>query len=463
MSSPLEKIIFTSTESFMPSVVEELSPGQHEFVHGNPQAQFRLALAGRQGGKTQIGCQEFARELMTNYNEYFMLVAPTFKVLNQASKEKLKDVLDHIYPKQSDGKGWIVKWDTPSREEWKDRNGNTIYLRSCKDPNVLRGPTLKAVFFDEAALVPTPDAFRILKVAVAVKGGRIYMTTTPYGPNWLLREVIKPFQAGDPRYHMAKWRSIDNPSFPMEEYEDAVKHLDERWVKQEYDAEIQGFGGLVFGEFDEETHVGLPEYDPSLPVYWGMDFGIANPTYIGYFQIVPPSVSGDVHINMIDELQLKDYKLPDVLDIALEKPYHRPALVMCDPTGSHRQSIAGIGADVVMFSEPYFLPVRYEKNWNSPYVRQVGMNEMHMLLKTNRITFHRDNCWNMIRAFGLYSRKAPEEGKRADERPIKDGVSDHPMESTFYFLLGRPRFFLTEKEEEALYDGYEPSHYTTGF
>ncbi len=452
----------------MPGLIENLSPGQYEFVHGNPKAVFRLALAGRQGGKTQIGCQEFAAELLKNKNELFMLVAPTYGVLEQASKLKLLEVLDAIYPRQGDGKGWIVRFDTPTRQRWEDRNGNIIFLRSAEHPNRLRGPTLKAVLFDEAALVPYAQVFRILKAAVAIKGGRIYMTTTPYGPNWLLREVIRPWEAGDPRYHVSRWRSIDNPAFPLEEYEDALKHQDERWVRQEYDAEIQDFGGLVFPEFDEEIHVGEPAYDPSQPVYWGMDFGIANPTYIGYFQIIPPGRSEtEPHINMINELQLTDLKLADILDIALwekptrEAPYPKPALVMCDPSGGFREKIAGIGADLVMRAEPYGLPVLHQKNWNSAYMRQVGMNEMHSLLKTRRITFHKDNCWNMIRAFGLYSRKPPEEGKRADERPIKDRVSDHPMEATFYFLLGRPRFF-TNISEDGLYT-YEPSHWTTGY
>ena len=454
----------------MATLVEKLSPGQHAFVHGNPKAVFRLALAGRQGGKTQIGCQEFAGELIRNKNEHFMLVAPTYGVLDQASKLKLLEVLDAIYPMQADGRGWIVKFDTPTKQRWIDRNGNIIFLRSAEHPNRLRGPTLKGVLFDEAALVPTPHVFRILKAAVAVKGGRIYMTTTPYGPNWLLKEVISPWESGDQRYHVARWRSIDNPAFPLEEYEDAKKHQDERWVRQEYDAEIQNFGGLVFPEFKEDIHVGTPEYDPSLPIYWGMDFGIANPTYIGYFQIVPPEGDDpEPHINMIYELQLTDLKLADVLDIALyekpdkENPYPRPAMIMCDPTGSHREKIAGIGADMLMRSDPYRLPVMFQKNWNSAHIRQVGMNEMHYLLKTERITFHRDNCWNMIRAFGMYSRKSPEEGKRADESPIKDRISDHPMEATFYFLLGRPRFFLNSRQEQELYDGYEPSHYTTGF
>lgn len=468
MSSLLRKIFFRLCNAHMASLIEELSPGQYEYVHGKPEAVFRLALAGRQGGKTQIGCQEFANELFNNHNEQFMLVAPTYGVLDQASKLKLMEVLDAMYPMQADGKGWILKFDTPTHARWVDRNGNIIFIRSATDPNRLRGPTLKAVLFDEAALVPFPKAFRILKAAVAVKGGRIYMTTTPYGPNWLLREVIRPWEDGDSRYHVSRWRSIDNPAFPLEEYQDALKHQDERWVKQEYDAEIQDFGGLVFPEFDEELHIGEPAYDPSLPVYWGMDFGIANPTYIGYFQIQPPSRPGDdPHINMIDELQLTDLKLDDILDIALyekptrERPYMKPQLIMCDPSGSHREKIAGTGADAIMRAEPYKLAVMFQKNWNTSYMRQVGINEMHSLLKTNRITFHKDNCWNMIRAFGLYSRKSPEEGKRADEMPIKDRISDHPMEATFYFLIGRPRYFDFQREED-LYD-YEPSHWTTGY
>lgn len=429
--------------------------GQLSLWNDNPEARIRLALAGVQGGKTEAGCTAFARVLRRNRNELFMVVAPTYKILTQATMLKLEEVLRNIHPK------WILKRDEKIRMEWRDRNGNIIFFRSADNPDYLRGPTLKAVFFDECAMVPTAHAYRILYQRVAVKKGTIWMTTTPKGANWLLREVIKPWEKGDPNFHVAKWRSIDNPVFPREVYENAVKYQDPRWVAQEYDAEITGFGGLVFPEFNEDIHVGVFPYREDLPVYWGVDFGIANPTYIGFFQI-DPETKKDGMIYMIDELQLRDMKFDEVLNVALnEKPYPKPELAFCDPSGRYREKIAGVGTIDIMTDPTYGfdIPVVAEENWNTHQMRMAGINELHKLLKTNSIMFHRDKCWNMIRAFGLYSRKPQEEGKPAEELPIKDGVSDHPMESTFYFTLGRPRFFYDDTELEEI----EPSSDYTGF
>jgi len=438
------------------NVIDFPFEGQSEYITGNPAAVFRLALAGRQGGKTQMGVQEFARELFQNTNEVFMIVAPTYKILAQATLLKLEEVLREIYPA-----GWII---AHNRVEgvMRDRNNNIIFVRSCERPDTLRGPTLKGALFDEAALVPIAKPFRILRAALAVKGGRMYITTTPYGPNWLLQEVIKPWEKGDKRYHVAKWRSVDNPAFPMEEYEDAKKYQDPRWVAQEYDAEITGFGGLVFPEFVEGIHVGQPEYDPLLPVYWGMDFGWANPTYIGFWQIEPPNMDRvEPQINMIDELQIKQTPIDEILETALGMPYKKPDLVFCDPTGSHHEKTSGAGATDIMTVEPFNLSVMHAHRWNYNADRTIAINKMHRLLKTQRILFHEEKCWNMIRAFQLYSRPQPQEGKRADEKPIKDGVSDHPMEATWYFMLGKPEYFYTSDDDYALHQ-YEELNPGTG-
>lgn len=451
----------------MPEAKDYKCTGQWSYWYDKPEAKIRLALAGVQGGKTEAGCIALAKELKENKNEQFMVVAPTYKVLSQATLIKLEEILKTIHP------NWIVKRDEKVKMEWRDRNGNVIFLRSADTPDHLRGPTLKSVFFDECAMVPTVEVYRILYQRIAVKRGNLWMTTTPKGPNWLLREVIRPWQNGDPNYHLAKWRSIDNPAFPKEVYENAKKYQDERWVKQEYDAELSDIGGLVFSEFDEEEHTGLFEYNPDWPIYWGVDFGIGNPCYIGFFQI-DESYGDHGFIYMIDELQLQGLKFPDVLPIALNEkgylkdpsdevltPYPKPEMVFCDPSGRYREKIAGIGTmDVMMLPEYGFnLTVITEENWNTHQMRILGINEMHQCLRDRTIKFHRERCWNMIRAFSLYSRPTQKEGKRQDEMPIKDGVSDHPMEATFYFLLGRPKYFDRGIQEPLI---VEPSSDWTG-
>ncbi len=423
-------------------------PKQLEWLYGKPGARIRLALAGVQGGKTEIGCRKFAQDLRNTRNGYFMVVAPTYKILTQATMVKLQEVLDIMSPKTN----WIVKKNERDKMYWLDVNNNMIYMRSAENPDYLRGPTLNGAFFDECAIVGNPAPFRILRQRVNVRRGPIYLTTTPQGANWLVREIINPWKAGDPMYHVVNWPSYMNPAFDKAEYERAKKYEDDRWVRQEYEGLIEVLGGMVFPEFAENIHMAELSYNPNLPIYWGVDFGIANPTYIGFWQ-VEPEKGPHGRISQLAELSMRNLKTEDVILHALnsEEPvnysaYRFPEYACCDPSGKYREKVAGIGSIDVMMQ--LGIACVYEPDWNQDEQRSYGIREMHRYLNAEMIQFDANKCWNMINAFGLYSRPPQKEGERAQEMPTKDGRSDHCMESAFYFLLGKPYYDNTERGED---------------
>jgi hypothetical protein len=437
-------------------------PKQLAYLNERPSAKIRLALAGRQGGKTEIGCIAFAKELRSSQNEEFMVVAPTYKDLHQATMVKLENVLRKMHPK------FIIRRDERIRMFWNDRYGNTIYFRTTENPDRLRGPTLKAALYDEAAMTPTGIGYRTLIPALSVKKGTLWITTTPKGPNWILQEIIKPWRSGAKDYHVVTWKSIENPAFPQAEYDNAKKYQDERWFNQEYNAEISDVGGLVFPEFVEQDHTNLYEYNPDLPIYWGVDFGIHNPTYIGFWQF-DETAGEEGHHYQFDELQIRDYKFDDVLTFALEKGYTdktdqfhlypKPFRSACDPSGKYREKIAGVGTIDVMYE--YGLSPYWEKDWNTAIVRMQGIQTVHALLKKKMISYHRDKCYNILRAYSLYSRKPQKEGERAEEMPYKDGTSDHCMEAQFYHFMRPPM----KMGDTGVYiaEDYEPSSEFIGF
>jgi len=417
----------------------ELIEEQKNFLEGKPEARYRLAIAGRQGGKTECGNIYLVRQLLRSKNKVFMIVAPTYTMLEQATLLKFYEVLRRVDP------NWIVSTEKRIAKKMIDKNGNVIFFRSADRPDTLRGPTLTGGFlFDEAAMVHTTEPWRILYGAVSATKGFGVVTTTPKGANWIVRELIKPWERGDKNYHYVKWRSVDNPAFDKQQYEDAKKYQDPRWVAQEYDADFADLGGLVFPEFDDQIHCQRIEYNENLPVYWGVDFGINNPTYIGFFQVYPEE-GDEGKIVQIDELMIRNMTFPDVLSVAMEKPYRLPEYACCDPSGKYREKITGIGT-IDVFADVN-IPVMFQKDWNTAKLRIEGINIAHKLLKTNMLVHHPDNCYNIIQGYGLYSRKPQREGMRAEELPIKDGVSDHCMESMFYFLLGKPYYDNTINQE----------------
>lgn len=414
---------------------------QLEWLHSKKEARIRLALAGVQGGKTEIGCRRIAGDLKNNKNEFFMVVAPTYKILTQATMVKLEEVLNIM----NGGPGWIVRRNERDRMFWRDRNGNIIYLRSAENPDYLRGPTLKSVLFDECAIVGSPQPFRILRQRVNVKRGNIYLTTTPQGANWILREIIKPWQSGDPMYHVVNWPSYLNPAFDYAEYERAKKYEDPRWVEQEYEGKITELGGLVFPEFDEDLHVGPLEYIPELPIYWSVDFGWRNPNVVLFWQILPDlGPNGKLHC--LAELVLRRHTIEEVVLHAINSKepvnyaqYRWPEYACCDPAGRAKQQTSGISLIEAM--QDLGIPViEPEEDWNADDIRFLAIRDMHRFLRSEMILFDRDKCWNMINAFGLYSTPPQKEGEPAIEKPIKDGRSDHMMEASFYFLLGKPYY-----------------------
>lgn len=395
-----------------------------------PKATYRIALAGVRGGKTLCGCTYMASRMRQTKNKNYMLIAPTYKLLWQASAPTLRMILERMHP------NWIVHQEERFKSYWRDRNGNIVWLRSADKPDSLRGPTLYGFLFDEAAMTSTSHPWRILKQRIATeRGGFGIITTTPKGANWLVRECIKPAKAGDPNYHFVKWSSLENPTFDRATYEEDLKYTDPRWVAQEYNADITDFGGLVFPDFNEDLNTGYYDYDENLPLFWGVDFGINNPTYIGYFQFDYDS-GNHGKIIQIDELEIRDKPFPDVLVEAVDKGYKLPDWVNCDPSGRYREKITGIGCTELF--DDLGIPVVFEDNWNIPRVRMMGILETHKYLKEGMLVHDRNKCPLMIQAYSMYSRKERPEGSRAEEMPIKDGVSDHRMESMFYFMLGKP-------------------------
>ncbi|MGH7848952.1 MAG: terminase large subunit domain-containing protein [Thermodesulfobacteriota bacterium] len=442
----------------------DLHEGQKAWLYEKPEARVRLAIAGVQGGKTEVGCRAFAGLLRKTKRGHFMVVAPTYKLL-MVTMLKLEDVLILMSPSRK----WIVRRNERDRMYWIDQNQNMIFLRSADNPDALRAPTLDGVFFDECAIVGTSHPFRILRQRVNVKRGPIFLTTTPKGSNWLVREIINPWKSGDSMYHVVNWPSIMNPAFDKAEYERAKKYEDERWVRQEYEGAIDFMGGLVFDEFNENIHTAELKYNPDLPIYWGVDFGWRNPTYIGYWQIYPDQ-GPNGKIVQLAEVHMTRHTIEEIILHALNSKepvdysaYGFPEYACCDPTGRSHQLTSGVSAIDIMMKLGIAC-VEPDEDWNDKEVRQVAIREMHRYLKAEMIQFDSNKCWHMINSFGLYSTPAQKEGERAIEDPIKDGRSDHCMESAFYFLLGKP-FYDNERPSDELYknllrtNGSEASRY----
>lgn len=424
------------------------SPGQWSLVHDKPLARVRIGWAGTQGGKTNIACRMLAAMAFKNHHQRYMVMAPSFKLLSQATQLMLDEVFEARCP------GWIVHKDDHVKHAWRDRNDNVFFFRTSNKPDKqARGSTLHAALFDEAAMESKAQPYRILRERLHINKGPLIITTTPKPHVWLRTELMLPAERGDPNYHLVRWRSVDNPKFDSAEYEEAKLYGDPRWVAQEYDAELVDWGGLVFPIWNPDHHLDDWEWRPDLPVYLSIDFGIANPCVVGFWQ-VEPKKGTQGHHHMFDEIHRRGLAFPDIWEMCKAKPYfdfkkgRKPRWVTIDPTGSYREK--GTGHGLHRFIQRDGVAVLMEDDWNTEQIRQAGIAGVYMALNKQEMSFHRTRTRNVQRAFTLYSRAATDEDGRQSEKPLKDGVSDHCMEQIFYYWNKRPRVRWIDPNENKL-------------
>jgi hypothetical protein len=168
-----------------------------------------------------------------------------------------------------------------------------IEFRTADKPDLLRGPSLQAFLFDEAAqqqdeilvengtVVRRCPAFDVLLGRILDTDGEGIITTTPKGRNWLYEEfVVRP----GPTYGIAFGRTDENPTLNQE----AVEHLRQRYSgaygRQELDAEFVSGEGMFFAEWDRTLHTCKPfEIPQGWRWYGAMDEGYTAPFSFGLY------------------------------------------------------------------------------------------------------------------------------------------------------------------------------------
>jgi phage terminase large subunit len=229
-------------------------------------SRYVAAIAGTGGGKTAIGPLWLAGEIAKNPGGLFMVVAPTTLVLNRATLPMLLETFSG-----TDLEGTYI----PSSSKYVLPTGGTIWVLSAHNPTGLEGGQFDAVWFDEAGQAKY-DAYVAIQGRLGQKMGRLLITTTPYGRNWLYHRFYKKWQANDPDYDVIQWASNANPAYPDEEFERARATYSPERAAMRYEGKFVKMQGLVYPAFSRCV---LPEH--RAPVQGrnlgGIDWGWNNP------------------------------------------------------------------------------------------------------------------------------------------------------------------------------------------
>lgn len=253
-------------------------------------------LAGTQGGKTSFGKDWLRREIYLRGPGDYMVVAPTFQLLaKKALPEfrwlfektlqlgKYKSMPTRVFEFSEDGSRRMFKG-------WDEDTPTNVYFGHAADPDSLESATAKGAWLDEAGQSRFKvGSWEAIMRRVSYYTGRILITTTPYNLGWLKQKIYDPWLSGDaPEIDVINFRSIDNPGFPIEEYERARRELPRWKFNMFYNGQFERPAGLIYDSFKNDLTDGVVHRIPRfvIPDDWerfvGLDYGGINTVAMFY-------------------------------------------------------------------------------------------------------------------------------------------------------------------------------------
>lgn len=240
-------------------------------------ARFLLVLAGTQGGKTSFGPLWLYREIQRTYqagdlNDY-LAASANYDLF------RLK-MLPELVTFFCVALGWT--FNKSDRIIVNPAGDIRIIIRSAESPQGLESSTVKAAWLDEWGLSSVGiDCWYAILRRLSISEGRVLITTTPYNMGWLYSEFYCRWKGGNPDYGVVSFRSIDNPSFPLREYERAQREMPDWKFRMMYNGELTRPAGLIYSDYDEAKHL-IRAF--SIPREWprhtGLDFGGVHPALV---------------------------------------------------------------------------------------------------------------------------------------------------------------------------------------
>lgn len=184
----------------------------------------------------------------------------------------------------------------------------------------------------------------------------------------------------------------------------------------------------VFAEFDPSRHIAEVAYRPHLPLYRAMDFGFVNPFVCLWIQ-----TDDEGRVFVLDEY-VQRYKT--VAENAAAVRHRTPcspsavAGTFCDPAGAARSDLTG--GTAVRELAAAGIPTTYRQSGILE-----GIEKIRAALRSGdgqaRLTLS-PKCQHLITAMQCYH--YPD--AVASERPVKDGLHDHPIDALRYFFVNAP-------------------------
>lgn len=376
-----------------------LHPGQSRAWKSD--ARFVFIVAGTGGGKTWFGPIWLYREIQRHPQDNYLVVAPTYGLLQRVTFPEAKKFLDTFAP--GEYKAMERAYYLPT--------GGKVFFGSADRPLTLEGVHVRATWLDEAGQMKR-EAWDVALRRVGFYKGRILGTTTPYNLGWLKTEVFDRWKAGDSDYEVVQFPSIWNPAYPKEEFERAKETLPEWKFKMFYLGQFARPTGLVYQDFDPGRHVIEPF---EIPATWrrviGVDFGYNNPTAAVWLAISPEGVIY-AYREYYKRGKLPEESGADIKQLSKDERIEYAACDPSDPAAIEKYRRLGI-------------PARTANN-----AVKEGIEAVITLFKSNRFFIFR-GLVNLLDEIENYRWKEKQE--QLKDEPVKE--YDHAVDALRYGVM----------------------------
>lgn len=341
----------------------------------------------------------------TDPEDNFIVAAPNYKILSQATLPKLKKFVGRL--------GTYNKVDA----EYKLKTGSTIFVRTSTNPESMEGITnVRHIWGDEAGLF-SMYFFENMMGRAAFREASIDLTTTPYAMNWLCGMVGEHRDGKRDDMEVTELRSIDSPYFPKKEYERQKRLLDSRRFKMKYMGVFGEMEGLVYDIINVCNPTALPQ---GTRFYAGVDWG-----YIDPFALMILAVTPDGKIFLVDEFVKTHQTIDDMIRVAKQKKaLYGIKHFYCDP------------------SEPGYIDSFCREGLPASGAEndiRLGIDLMYSQIKSENFWVFGEFCPHFLSERSMYHYPEQKDKKPDEPQRAKDVIpvdrDNHTMDATRYGLV----------------------------
>lgn len=384
---------------------------------------FVFVTAGTQGGKTSFGPFWLHREIyhpkIGRGGGDYLAVTATYDLFKLKMLPALRETFETVL---RCGRYWagdkILELANPAGQFWAkradDKMWGRIILRSAESQSGLESSSARAAWLDECGMDSfEAETWRAIRRRLSLAQGRVLGTTTLYVLHNWLKALYDEFRDGRQDTEFIHFSSIENPAFPIDEYQMALAEMPAHVVNMQYRGMYDQPPGLIYDVFDSGRHTINPFRVPTAWMgYGGLDFGGVNTAAL----LLRYDPAGDVYY-LTTEYEAGG-KTAGEHCAALSEWEARDWFGGAPSEGQWRLEFGRAG-----------LPVRQPPTGDV----EVGIGQVYALIKTGRLRVF-DTCRGVLQQMGTYSRKLDRDGRATAE--IADKSRYHLLDALRYAVSG---------------------------